>query len=85
MKTTRCLKINTYPGPAMDTATNKSIQWIATEIDDLSLYLRVHRLDRVADMLDEAQDALQATLSDSLTLRDKPLAGIARSVNTAAI
>ena len=49
----------------MDTATQKSIQWIATEIDDLSLYLRVYRLDRVADMLDEARDALQVTYSNS--------------------
>jgi hypothetical protein len=48
----------------MDTATQKSIQWIATEIDDLSVYLRVYRLDRVADMLDEARDALQVTHSD---------------------
>jgi hypothetical protein len=44
----------------MDAATKKSIQWIATDIDDLSLYLRVYRLDQVVGMLDEARHALQA-------------------------
>lgn len=48
----------------MDTATDKRIQWIATEIDDLSLLLRVQGLDRVANMLDEAIDALQPMHSD---------------------
>ena len=44
----------------MDTTTTKSIQRIATDFDDLSLYLRVRRLDRVADVLDEARIALSA-------------------------
>jgi hypothetical protein len=48
----------------MDAATDKHIQWIVTEIDDLSLFLRVHGLDRVANMLDEAIDALQPAHSD---------------------
>jgi hypothetical protein len=48
----------------MDAATGKHIQWIATEIDDLSLLLRVQGLDRVANMLDEAIDALQPMYSD---------------------
>ena len=41
---------------------DKHIQWIATEIDDLSLLLRVHKLDRIADILGEALDALDETL-----------------------
>ena len=52
----------------MDAATGNHIQWIATEIDDLSLLLRVQGLDRVANMLDEAVDALQSMYSDPLPL-----------------
>jgi hypothetical protein len=43
-------------------SSNKHIQWIATEIDDLSLLLRVQKLDRIADILGEALDALDETL-----------------------
>lgn len=49
----------------MNVITDKRIQWIATEIDDLSLLLRVQGLDRVANMLDEAIVALQPAHSDA--------------------
>jgi hypothetical protein len=65
----------------MDAAGKKSIQWIATEIDDLSLYLRVYRQDRVADMLDEARDALQATNSDTLLAAEEPVLYIGSHVH----
>jgi hypothetical protein len=47
-------------GRSMDTTKTMSIQRIATDFDDFSLYLRVRRLDRIADLLDEARIALSA-------------------------
>ncbi len=48
---------------------NEDIAWIATELDDLALLLRVHRRDDIAQALDRAR----LLLKGSQRLSQRPL------------